>query len=736
MTVRFDGIEPGDPGSTVDDARTEVGPKLDEPVPRFARRYRVSVRGALLGRLQRRGGYAVAFLLVLLLLTQAAPATGSSSGGFRPAAPTPTGAERCAVRSACPLHPGRQLARPSLGSVGSNPNLTEWEFDGYAGPWGIVDSPIVYDSQDRVLLTVTANSSVDTWTYNGTWENITAPAAPSCASPTDLFLAYDTEDGYALLYAGGFNGARVVCTWEYTHGGWVDLDLPMSEEPFFVSEMAYDAGNDRFITVGGNSTWAFSSGNWSNLTAGSEQPPAAVSSGLVYDGADNYTLWFGGSNPSSGAGETATWELSGDSWRNISSESPSAPPANLYYFNNTTSTPASPFDTQIADDPPDGYVLLLHEEVRGFPVTAWTFSGGVWHNISYRLPLIPPYGPGTMAYDPALGAVFLWSPDVGLWEYLNFLPLQAGALTILPDPVDVGSVTTIRMAVLDGLPSFEYNYSGLPPGCRPYDGPYFYCTPTATGSTRVGVVVTDAVGEKVDASLTLVVDPPLQLAGVTAFPDRVDANQTVVITSISEGGTPPYAYAYEGLPAGCRTGNASPVQCAPAIAGNFRVKVSESDAAGATVFEFVDLTVLPSPRVYAGSLLPDNLTLGANFTLTVSVDGGAVPYHYRYSGLPGGCPESDSDSWDCTPRTVGTFHIEVNVTDELGESSYLNATLTVTAPSAAHEGTGAPFWTYAAGGGALLAAVGLIVLLRRRHRRNVPLYEAVVSVGPPPRSPP
>jgi hypothetical protein len=50
---------------------------------------------------------------------------------------------------------------------------------------------------------------------------------------------------------------------------------------------------------------------------------------------------------------------------------------------------------------------------------------------------------------------------------------------------------------------------------------------------------------------------------------------------------------------------------------------------------------------------------------------------YAYTGLPAGCASQNSTSFSCDPLANGTFVVQLNVTDALGNSTYANATLYV-----------------------------------------------------------
>jgi len=98
-------------------------------------------------------------------------------------------------------------------------------------------------------------------------------------------------------------------------------------------------------------------------------------------------------------------------------------------------------------------------------------------------------------------------------------------------------------------------------------------------------------------------------------------------------------------------GSASPPAWAPA-ASNFSVG---------------SFTITPSTAIRVTQV---------NFS--VNVTGGLRPLTYVHSGLPYGCPSYNGSRFYCFPGALGTFHVEVQVTDLVGNAVFANATLIVT----------------------------------------------------------
>ena len=590
----------------------------------------------------------------------------------------------------------------------SAPNRTEWESASSTLPEFLIGP--VYDPSDSVLLGVTIVNT-GTWSYNGTWSELNLSLEPSCGQIVNGFLASDTRDGYVLAALQGSEPPQL-CAWKYSDHAWSELPgaLPITN----AEGLAYDAGLDRFVLVSANETWVYQAGNWTDISSSSAQPPESEDPGLAYDPSDNYTVFFGGSDPITGDGITSTWALQGEVWTNISNESATHPPADW-----VNTTPASPFDTAMAFDPVDDYIVLLAQNTRGFPATTWTFLHGLWTNISWRLPEEPPFGIGLLAYYPLNDSLQFWSQDAGVWVYVHYGALQVTGFTFRPDVIDAGMTSQVVVSWEGGLSPYLFNYSGLPRGCLNYDGPSFYCTPQDSGVYTVGVNVSDWVGEFVNSSTSLVVHPALYLSSLQLSRSLLDVGQSLSLSMTVRNGTAPYSYQYSGLPPGCTSQNQSAFTCSPNGSGSFTVLGEVTDLTGSHQLQSALLKVLPEVRIESFEAAPEGFNLSANTTLTVEVLGGTGTFSYSYSGLPTGCANRSAPTIVCTPTVTGNFTVQVVVADGLGGSARANLTLQVRLPTA--PSTGLPQGSWLPLIGFAVVAAGAVVIaaawLRRRRAR-------------------
>lgn len=80
---------------------------------------------------------------------------------------------------------------------------------------------------------------------------------------------------------------------------------------------------------------------------------------------------------------------------------------------------------------------------------------------------------------------------------------QITSFTASSNPVTVGSTTQFSVKVTGGVTPYSFAYSGLPTGCANVNTSAFTCSPTATGTFNVTVVVTDAHKQVARDSLSL-----------------------------------------------------------------------------------------------------------------------------------------------------------------------------------------------------------------------------------------
>ncbi len=294
-----------------------------------------------------------------------------------------------------------------------------------------------------------------------------------------------------------------------------------------------------------------------------------------------------------------------------------------------------------------------------------------------------PTGPGNVTVVLTVSDTHARSATAQTTFVVNPLP-SVTSFTASPTAVTVGGTTTIRASATGGTPPYGYTYTGLPSGCSTTNASSFGCTPTATGSFTLQVIVRDSDGFSSAAATTAVTVNTLpSVTSFTADPSVFPLENGTYLNVSVAGGTSPFRYVYAGLPAGCSGAGSSSVHCTPLVTGTFNASVTATDASGKAASASVVFTVTPAPLILSFAATPSTVAPHSTTVLVVQAAGGALPYSYTYSSLPTGCGSADTATLSCTPIATGTFEARVVVTDARGNSNFAvtNITVSTNAPS-------------------------------------------------------
>lgn len=200
-------------------------------------------------------------------------------------------------------------------------------------------------------------------------------------------------------------------------------------------------------------------------------------------------------------------------------------------------------------------------------------------------------------------------------------PLSA-TLGATPDPVLIGSSTTIRTATFGGTGPFSYAYSTLPSGCPYVDEASFACTPARVGLYVIGVNVTGSDAETASATALLNVTASSLSGGLHVSleldPASLGLGATSIVSTGVSGAVGTVSYAYLDLPGGCSAGNVSSFPCDPSAAGTYTLKVDVTTSAGQSGNASATLTVTsPAGPAPAGLALVGWIAIGAVVVLAI-----------------------------------------------------------------------------------------------------------------------
>ncbi len=225
----------------------------------------------------------------------------------------------------------------------------------------------------------------------------------------------------------------------------------------------------------------------------------------------------------------------------------------------------------------------------------------------------------------------------------------------------VGVFYSQSISASGGVPPYSFNITG---GASPaglslnVNTGLLSGAPSAAGTFTFLIVARDAAQQTATRSFTIVITAQSGVlpTGVVGTPYRHRLE--------TSGLTPPVQCSLIGgrLPAGLTLGGDCELSGTPAEATTASVTIQFRDGQNRLQSVVFALTILPALALQPDTLPP--ATLSRAYTATFTASGGAPPYAYSATGLPGGLTlNGQTGVISGSPTTAGTFTVRVVVSD-------------------------------------------------------------------------
>ena len=261
-----------------------------------------------------------------------------------------------------------------------------------------------------------------------------------------------------------------------------------------------------------------------------------------------------------------------------------------------------------------------------------------------------------------------------------------------PDPVTVGTSTTLSVTVAGGISPLTFSFGGLPPGCSSINASVLSCTPTTAGTYDVTSTVTDSHGSAVSRTLVLTVNGGgPSISSFLISPDPISLGNSITLSANVSGGVAPLSYNWSGLPSGCNASNAPSMTCTPTAVGNFTVTITVIDAAGRLASASAALTVIAGGPLQAVIEFntPNTGPAPLSVEMTGEATGGSLRYTYVWN-FGDGASATGVDTVHtflapsgCAPQAaLCSYNVSLTVTDSAGAVAISRGEVTITSANA------------------------------------------------------
>ncbi|HJQ68817.1 MAG TPA: putative Ig domain-containing protein, partial [Blastocatellia bacterium] len=204
-------------------------------------------------------------------------------------------------------------------------------------------------------------------------------------------------------------------------------------------------------------------------------------------------------------------------------------------------------------------------------------------------------------------------------------------------------------------------------------------TPERAGTTSFSLKLTDSVGASVNATLSILINPPITVLALNteSLPDGVlgqDYSQALRAT----GGNTPYRWEIVRgrLPDGLQMTEAGVIEGKPTAVGEQEFEIRISDQTGQSLSRELSIEIDPAPELVILSQSPLQLAaVGVPYRVQLQAASGAEPYKWlkkkkkKFGNFPDGITLSSDGVLSGTPGVQGTFNFTIRVTDAAGKAA-------------------------------------------------------------------
>ena len=266
-------------------------------------------------------------------------------------------------------------------------------------------------------------------------------------------------------------------------------------------------------------------------------------------------------------------------------------------------------------------------------------------------------------------------------------PLRVESISCSPSRIQGSGSAECSARVSGGMRPYSYSWSASGASPPSGSGESFRPTFARADSYRVRLTVTDSREQQAGGSALVVVEPGRELT-VTAScrPTMIDEGDSTSCSARASGGAGGYTYQWRSGSASPSSGSGQSYRPRFDREGNYTVRVTVTDRAGADAGDSVRIEVgrgTTQPTVTA-SCSPTSISAPGSIQCDGRASGGSAPYTYTWTSDGQQIYRGTDPNRTVNFSSAGTYRLQLEVTDRAGDrASSRTVTVRVT-----REGTG------------------------------------------------